>query len=714
MRLKLTLAVGLLVGAAVLGITLSRRPLTVARVSTARRTLIDVLHRKTVACQPNEVLPRGTSAIRLRAESFLGPRVTVEVLEHGRVITHGERGSGWTGTVVTVPVKPLPTTRSAVELCFALLLNGDEFDTLAGEVTTGARAARGVRGPLPGRERVEDLRAADSSWWSLAPAVARRMGLGHAWGGTWCVPVVIVLMAGVVLLCSLAILRGLGVRPAAADSRARAQVGRTRGRRRPLDALRGVPTLAWLCAVVACVNAVCWSVITPPFQVPDEPEHVAYVKQLAETGRLPAHTEELSAEEEVALRDLRLQTVEDAPEEHTISTRAEQQKLERDLVLAERSPRLGGEGAGVAASQPPLYYALEAIPYTLGESGTLLDRVELMRLLSAVMGGLTALFTFLFVREALPRERWAWIVGGLGVALAPLLGFMSGAVNPDAMLYAVTAALFYCLARSFRAGLTRTRAVALGALIATGLLAKLNFIGLAPGALLGLIVLSIRARRTQGRAACVSLALALALAVSPAVVYVAAHVASGAPAFGILAGAVAATHGSPLSELSYIWQLYLPRLPGMRADFAGVLTTQAIWFNGYVGLYGWLDTQFPAWVYDLAVVPAAVILGLCVRSVVSASALRARMSELVVYAAMCAGLLVLIGADSYLVFPTIDAEYGQARYLLPLLPLLGLVLALAARGAGRRWGTAVGAAMIMLLLWHDIFSQLQEVARFYG
>ena len=46
---------------------------------------------------------------------------------------------------------------------------------------------------------------------------------------------------------------------------------------------------------------------------------------------------------------------------------------------------------------------------------------------------------------------------------------MSGAVNPDSMLYAVTAALFYLLARAFRRGLTRTQAIALGALTAVGL-----------------------------------------------------------------------------------------------------------------------------------------------------------------------------------------------------------------------------------------------------
>jgi hypothetical protein len=480
-------------------------------------------------------------------------------------------------------------------------------------------------------------------------------------------------------------------------------------------ALRRIPRAAMLCAVVAFVNAACWSMITPPFQVPDEPEHVAYVKQLVEHGRLPRAYGEFTREEEVALADLHLQMVAEQQEYRTIATRAQQEKLQRDLKRAESEPGKGGEAAGVAASEPPLYYAVEAIPYSLGERGTLLDRIELMRLLSAVMGGFTALFTFMFVREALPRVAWAWTVGGLSVALVPLLGLMSGAVNPDAMLYSVTAALFYCLAQAFRRGLTRSSALVLGGVIAIGLMTKLNFVGIAPGALLGLVVLSVHAARAQGRAAYVSLALALAIAISPAALYVVIHLASGKPGLGIVSNAIGGTHGSPLKELSYIWQLYLPRLPGMHDDFAGIFTTRQIWFNGYVGLYGWLDTPFPGWVYDLALIPAVAIAGLCIRSLVaSAQALRARAAELVVYGVMCVGLMGLIGADSYIVFPTIGAEFGQARYLLPMLPLLGAIVVLAVRGAGRRWAPIVGAAIIMLFLAHDIFSQLQEVARFYG
>jgi 4-amino-4-deoxy-L-arabinose transferase-like glycosyltransferase len=476
-----------------------------------------------------------------------------------------------------------------------------------------------------------------------------------------------------------------------------------------------VPSIAWICAGVAFINAVSWSLITPPFQVPDEPEHVAYVRQLADTGRLPKSSGEFAYEETVTLRDLRLQEVAEEPETRTFATRAQQAKLEQDLREPAPAGEAGGENAGVAASEPPLYYALQLIPWSLGSGATLLARIQLMRLLSAAMGALTALFAFMFVREVLPGARWAWTVGGLGVALAPMLGFMSGAVNPDAMLYAVTAALFYALARGFRRGLDRRSAVTLGGLVAIGLLTKLNFVGVAPGALLGLVVLSRRAARAHGRSAYVSLALALGIALSPALVYVAGHVAAGDHSLGIVSEAAHDTHGSLPRELSYIWQLYLPRLPGMHADFAGVLTTTHIWLDGYVGVFGWLDTPFPAWVYDLASIVAGAIACLCLRSLAAnASALRARKSELAVYCTICVGLLGLIGADSYLTFPSVDAEFGQVRYLLPLLPLFAVALALAARGAGRRWGPILGVAFVALFLTHDVLGQLQEVARFYG
>ena len=167
-------------------------------------------------------------------------------------------------------------------------------------------------------------------------------------------------------------------------------------------------------------------------------------------------------------------------------------------------------------------------------------------------------------------------------------------------------------------------------------------------------------------------------------------------------------------EISYIWQFYLPRLPGMANDFPGISTTRQIWFNRSVGLYGWLDTPFPVWVYNIALIPAALLAILGIRGLITVRAtLRRRLVELAVYALMSVGLLALIAGQSYTSL-TESGTYGEPRYLLPLLALAGAALVLSARGAGRRWGPAVGTLIVVLFLAHDIFSQLQVVARFYG
>ena len=477
--------------------------------------------------------------------------------------------------------------------------------------------------------------------------------------------------------------------------------------------LRRVPRAALICALVAFLNAACWSILTPPFEAPDEPDHFAYVKQLAETGSLPtSDLQETSSAELVSTLDaIGYYNVRQQPQHHTIASHAGQRALEAELANGPRDK--GSAAAGVAKSQPPLYYALEAIPYSLA-GGNVLNRLALMRLFSALFAGLTALFVFMFVRETLPAAPWAWTVGGLAVALVPLLGFTSGIVNPDSLLFAVSAATFYALARAFRRGLGTRGAVAIGTVTAIGLMSKLNYVGLVPGVVLALALLSVREARTWGRSAYRLPAIALAIPMAPVALYAAVNALSHHPLLGIVSGTVNTTSGSLLGQLDYIWQLYLPRLPGTANYFPGLFTTRQIWFDGYVGLYGWLDTTFPGWVYSAALVPAGALALLCGRSLVqSRGLLRGRRGELVVYAAMAVGLLGLVGADSFRVFPIADAEFGQARYMLPLLALLGVAVALAARGAGRRWGPVAGTLIVVLFLAHDVFSQMLLAGRFY-
>jgi predicted membrane protein DUF2142 len=686
----LALAAGLVLLAAGVALTLSGAPSVVAGTNGAG---LEVRFGRTEGpgrvCQPDETLPRETSAIRLSLEAAIGPRVTLEAFAGGRLITSGRRGAGWTGGSVTVPVRPLPYRVAHVELCVAIARSRVHVATV-GARARPASAMRSSEGAvLTGRLRSEYLRAGRASWWSLALGVARRMGLGRTLSGTW---IALLVLFGTVAAALLA----------------------TR-----LVLAPGAPAAAWTCAAVACLNAVCWSLITPPFEVPDEPSHFAYAQLLAERGRLPEASRRTDSPAlQLTLDDLHYLEIRFNPPQRSLASEAQQRKLERDQAATYSDA--GPGGAGTATSEPPLYYALETIPYELASGGSLLDQLEAMRLLSALMAAVTALFGYLFLREALPGSRWAWATGGLAVALFPLLGFISGGVNSDALLFAVCAALYYCLARAFRRGLTSRLAAVIGALMAAGLLTKLNFVGTVPGALLGLVFVALRAgrgaapgeRRTASRA----LAIAVAIALSPALLYASVNLASNRPAFGVVSAALGGLDPHWWHELSYIWQFYLPRLPGMPDYFPSVSTWRQLWFDGLVGLYGWADTLFAGWVYDLALIPATLIAALCLRELVRRrAALRARAPELVAYAAMGAGVLAVVGAQSYTSDVRQDFEpFWEPRYLLPMLVLWGAVVALAARGAGRRWGPVLGALLVVLLIAHDVFSQLQVIARYYG
>jgi 4-amino-4-deoxy-L-arabinose transferase-like glycosyltransferase len=505
-----------------------------------------------------------------------------------------------------------------------------------------------------------------------------------------------------------------------AQAQAPGQIGHRR-RRRGLRSLgaraRRVPAAAWACALVAILSAACWSVVTPPFQAPDEPAHFAYVEHLAQTGGLPTSEYVYPAAETRMLLDLSQGTLALHPEAKATLSQPAQHVLQQDLAagLSRSEPA----GAGVAAPEPPLYYALEAIPYRLGLAvGSLLDSLELMRLLSALLAGLTALFSYMFVREALPSARWAWTVGGLGVALTPVLGFTSSVVTPDALLGAVSAAIFYCLARGFRRGLTLRLAASIGALVAAGSLTKLNFLGLLPGVVLGLVLLGWRGRDREkgGSGAFGATALGLGVGVSPGLAYLAYALIAGHSVLGRFSDSASSLveHGSLWPKLAYIWEFYLPRLPGMTSQFVGVSPTR-LWFDRAVGLYGWLDTSFPRWATNAAIAPAAAIVILALTALFRRrTALVGRLTELATYLVMGVGLLALIATTAYVSVETERIGYVQPRYMLPLLPLAGLMLALAARGAGRRWGPPVGVVLVVLFLAHDVFSQLLVVARFYG
>jgi hypothetical protein len=484
--------------------------------------------------------------------------------------------------------------------------------------------------------------------------------------------------------------------------------------------LSRVPRAAWICALIALLNATAWSIITPPFQGKDEIDNFSYVEYLSVAGKLPEKAH-LSGEEpysqklNLVTEGLHYYQVRFTPFEHSLTTNAEQKILSQDVAKA---PSLEGYGeAGRVANETPGFYALESVPFAVG-GGNVLVKLQLMRVLAALLGALTAMLMFFFLREVLPGVPWAATVGALCIALQPLFIASTAIVSPDSILFAASAAVFLCFARAFRRGFDTRLAIVTGLVIAVGFTSKVNYVGVAVGVYMGLAVLALHEFKSRRWAALRAPAIAGAIGIAPVALFTLRNALTSNPTTG---GAVPLGGGqlSPatvLKELSYSWQLFFPHLPGMTSYFKGVFPLREIWFDRSVGFYGWMDTTFPTWVDNVALVLAAAVAVLCVRELlVRRDALRGRLAEIAAYGAIVVGVLLMLGVSSYRCdLIEHECSLGEPRYLLPLLPLFAAAIVLAIRGAGRRWAPVVGIAMVMLFLGHDLLSQLQTIARYYG
>jgi 4-amino-4-deoxy-L-arabinose transferase-like glycosyltransferase len=505
------------------------------------------------------------------------------------------------------------------------------------------------------------------------------------------------------------------------------------GERRPLQTPNApsrrfrLPTAAWVCFGVALLNAIAWGLITPLFQVPDEAGHVAYVQRIAETGKPPAgkfNVQHFSQEQRKLIDAIRWKAVQRRKDVRVPGTASYQKGLQRDVSTLYARWNRGGYTTDT--NNPPLYYFAAAGVYHLSPWTSLPDRVHFLRLLSALLAACTVLLVFLFLRELLPSTPWAWTVGALAVAFQPMFAFTASGVTSDTVLYTASAGIFYTLALAFRRGLTVGRGLAIGGFAAVGILSKMNMIGLAPGIAVGLIFLVVReARRRHRWEAFDGVVAALAIVLVPLGIYMllnstvwdrGLYFASGVqgPTGIPVPGGTETASATVGDAFNYMWQFYLPRLPTMHSMFP-FYPLREIWFNGFIGQFGWLDTRFAGWVYDLALVIAVGIIALATRELIAMwGVIRTRLGELITYLTLIGGLLVLIGGVSYIARIGGATGYEQPRYLFPLMALYGALIAIAARGAGRRHGPAVGVLFVCLAAAHSVAAMLLTLTRFYG
>jgi len=192
---RFALAAGLLVTAIAVALVLSRSPqVLLSKNPSGPTTTLTSVPGTGGACQPDQAVPAHTSAIRLSLGATAGPRVAVNVYSGKALVTHGESAPGWVGYNVTVPVKALDHAVPNATVCFAFKGANERVEFLGVHSPKRTVATSGTA-VIPGQVVIEYTRPGSSSWWSIAKSVARHMGLGRAWAGTWIPLLVLILMA---------------------------------------------------------------------------------------------------------------------------------------------------------------------------------------------------------------------------------------------------------------------------------------------------------------------------------------------------------------------------------------------------------------------------------------------------------------------------------------------------------------------------------------
>jgi 4-amino-4-deoxy-L-arabinose transferase-like glycosyltransferase len=643
-------------------------------------------------CQTREVVPADAGGVSLVVGTFGRPGQPLEVtLGSSAGVRRGTVPGGYPdGSRVVAQLSGTGAEQTAGRLC--IRNRGDARVALGGAALPPVTARRGETAAFSDRVAVFWLRPGTDSWWSVAPAMAERAGrLKAGWMGTW------------TAWTALALLFAAGVLAVVALARRSRHV-------------------VIACTLVGFLSGASWALMSPVFQVPDETKHVAYANTISDTWQPPSRYElNMSPEAFEAIRavgfgvivfDNRMRPPWTAAQDAEV-----RRTLEQDLVRQ-------GNAEG-ATSYPPLYYYAVAAFAEADQGGTLLDRVMLMRLLSAVFVGLTALFVALFMREVLPAHPWAWVAGSMVAAVQPMLGYIGGSVNNDSLLFPAAAALIWLVSRALRRGFDLRLALGIGAAFAVGTLAKPSMLALVPFAGLGVLVAVATRRRAEGipwRA----LFVVAAVAVVPVIAYAAANGVLWDRAVNPLGGAsvsagASGAPGAPARDwqlrelLSYLWQFYLPKLSFLDDKFGTELPLERIWFQGWIGRFGWLDTSFSDSFYTAALRIWYVGLALAAVGLWRfRAALWRRRAEAAVYVLGAIGALAIIHYAGYGYFVRNGVGFEQARYLIIILPLYAFVVALATLGAGRRLGPVVAGAVVVLAFGNALAGFLITAARYYG
>jgi hypothetical protein len=488
----------------------------------------------------------------------------------------------------------------------------------------------------------------------------------------------------------------------------------------PFRRARRIPRPLAALIAVGAIHVGAWMAVTPSFQGPDEPAHFAYAQHLAETGSAPekqgGNGKHRSTEQSLAMDWAGLHSLIGVIGARPAWSDVEERSWEEVEATLPAEASADGEGPNAVASNPPLYYAYEALPYYAAPGGSFFARVYAMRIMSALFFLAMIPLAWLIAAELFTAP-WARPLAAAIVALQPKLASLSASINPDVMLAAVWTAFIYVAVRTLRHGLTPGRLTAAGLLAAASVLTHGRGLAIL-GPLLVLLLLSALRHRVPWRRVATTAAIPLGIVAAGGVALLVFKGLSGDE--GAYSGEITGFGEQQFDVrqfVSYVWQFYLPKLEFM-APTIGLQDYgfREVFVAGFFGDYAALEITLPPTLIDLLTVGMVLLfVALYTLAVARWRSVRDWWDTTALLLTAGLSMILLVHITSYrnmLITPSDPLFAG--RYLLPLVAIfaVGVVAVLAA--LPRRLA-AVGAGVLLGAEIALAFSGLGlSLVRFYA
>lgn len=234
--------------------------------------------------------------------------------------------------------------------------------------------------------------------------------------------------------------------------------------------------------IAAFLNGLLWVLVIPVWQYPDEQAHFSQVQDVAELGGVPKIGNTTSSE--IALSEKVLETERNIDGNNKFTYHPE--KKLRNAI--------GSNGLGEAAiknldqntrlklvkkeatENPPLYYFLASLVYTLFYPSNLFTRVFAIRLLSLFLFAFTLFVTYKIAKLIFGKKNLLPLFFISLVSFMPMLVFSSTGILPDPLTNLLFSAVIYLSLKVISSGLTFKRLTILLMVAFLGILTRQHFI----------------------------------------------------------------------------------------------------------------------------------------------------------------------------------------------------------------------------------------------